>query len=136
MTTSVLLSLSTLCTKLDTTPNGIRSISLRDPSFPRAIKMGTTRQARVFYDAAEIDNWLESKKRAREQCFNFHASNLNALLRRQFELKYLQFIQVSNAVSHAGRLLSIGGKQLKPRLRRELMELERYLQLSLSFELI
>ncbi len=137
MTTSVLLSVSTLCIKLDTSRHGIRRIAARDPSFPSRIKMGNTRQARVFYDAIEIDIWLKSKRDAREDRSKACADNqLNALLWRQFQHKYRQFIHVSNAVSQAARLLSIGGKQLKPRLKRELMELEERLQLSLPLEAV
>ncbi|WP_410212035.1 helix-turn-helix transcriptional regulator [Aquirhabdus sp.] len=135
MTTSVLLSLSTLCAKLGTSRHGIRKIAARDPSFPSRIKMGNTRQARVFYDAIEIENWLKSKKIVREDRFNACAGNsFNALLWRQFQLKYRQFMHVSNAISQAGWLLNVGGKQLKPKLKRELIDLGERLQLSLPLE--
>lgn len=36
-----------------------------DPSFPRPIKDGTSRQAAVYFDRVEIDEWWEAKKQAR-----------------------------------------------------------------------
>jgi prophage regulatory protein len=60
-----LLKLSTTCDKLDTSRNGLKKLIARDSSFPRPIKLGSHIQSPVFFDAAEIDRWIESKKAAR-----------------------------------------------------------------------
>jgi predicted DNA-binding transcriptional regulator AlpA len=60
-----LLKLSTTCDKLDTSRNGLKKLIARDSSFPRPIKLGSNIQSPVFFDAAEIEQWIESKKAAR-----------------------------------------------------------------------
>jgi predicted DNA-binding transcriptional regulator AlpA len=60
-----LLKLSTTCDKLDTSRNGLKKIIARDSTFPKPIKLGSHIQSPVFFDAAEIDQWIESKKAAR-----------------------------------------------------------------------
>jgi predicted DNA-binding transcriptional regulator AlpA len=67
MTTQALIKFITLCVLLGTTRNGVRNIAARDPSFPKPLKFGTSKQAPVFYDAAEIADWLELKKSERIQ---------------------------------------------------------------------
>ena len=37
----------------------------KDPTFPMGIKMGSTRQAPVFFDRAEIMAWIEEQKAKR-----------------------------------------------------------------------
>lgn len=56
------LSLPRVCEVLDLSREGLRKLQRRDPSFPRPIKQGTTRQASVYFDYAELIAWHESQK--------------------------------------------------------------------------
>ena len=58
------LSLPRVCDLLDLSREGLRKLQRRDPSFPRPIKQGTTRQASVYFDYAELIAWHESQKGA------------------------------------------------------------------------
>lgn len=62
----VLIRKTTLCTKLDISISGLDKLHKKDPTFPRPIKDGDTRQAAVFYVAAEVDAWLKSKIEVRD----------------------------------------------------------------------
>ncbi len=50
---------------LDLSKSGLEKLVAGDPSFPRPIKLGETRQAAVFFDQSEIHAWIESKKAQR-----------------------------------------------------------------------
>jgi prophage regulatory protein len=54
-----------LCKSIGLSPNGLRKLLKKDPSFPRPIKLGATKQAPVFYDAQEYHDWLDAKKAER-----------------------------------------------------------------------
>ena len=56
------VSFPTACKLLDVTRESLRHIIRSDPTFPRPIKMGTTKQAPVFFDYAELVAWHNSKK--------------------------------------------------------------------------
>jgi len=58
------LSLPRVCDLLDLSREGLRKLQKRDPSFPRPIKQGTTRQAAVYFDYAELMEWHQSQKGA------------------------------------------------------------------------
>ena len=58
------LSLPRVCEILDLSREGLRKLQRRDPSFPRPIKSGTTRQASVYFDYAELIAWHENQKGA------------------------------------------------------------------------
>ena len=60
-----LLRKTTAAKVLDLSKSGLEKLVSADPSFPRPIKMGETRQAAVFFDQAEIQSWIEAKKAAR-----------------------------------------------------------------------
>ena len=60
-----LIKQDTLCSKLDMSRNGLRSLAAKDSSMPKPIKLGKTKQAPVFYDANEIAAWIELKKSTR-----------------------------------------------------------------------
>lgn len=47
---------------LDMDRETLKRLIDKDPTFPRPIKMGDTRQAPVFFDAAEVQAWVERKK--------------------------------------------------------------------------
>lgn len=61
------------------------------------------------------------------------ANRLHGSLIRHYELKQIQLKSAVNGASQAGRSLNYLGKQLKPRLKRELIEMERRIQMSLPF---
>lgn len=65
LVTSYLIKQATLCKSLDTGLNGLRKLQAKDDTMPKPIKFGNTRQSPVFYDSAEIEAWLESKRAAR-----------------------------------------------------------------------
>lgn len=61
------------------------------------------------------------------------ANRLHGSLLRHYELKQIQLKTAESGASHAGRSLNYLGKQLKPRLKHELLELESRIQMSLPF---
>jgi prophage regulatory protein len=50
-----------LCQWLDVSRTGLVRLQAKDPSFPRPIKDGDTRQAAVYYVVAEVEAWLQAK---------------------------------------------------------------------------
>lgn len=58
-----LIRLPEACKMLGRSRNGILCLEKSDPTFPRRIKLGTSRVAPVYYDLAELRAWLETKKR-------------------------------------------------------------------------
>lgn len=51
---------------LDLSRSGLDKLRKKDPSFPKPIKDGDSRQAAAFYVVAEVDSWLQSKIEARD----------------------------------------------------------------------
>lgn len=47
-------------------PEALKTLQ-KDPSFPKAVKLGNTRQAPVFFDTQELIDWVESKKAHRPE---------------------------------------------------------------------
>lgn len=62
---TMLKRFNTTCAELDLSREGLRCLIAKDPTFPRPIKMGDTKQSPIFFDASELAEWLESKKQAR-----------------------------------------------------------------------
>lgn len=62
--TPIRIQFSTACKLLDVTRESLRHTIRRDPSFPRPIKQGTSKQAPVFFDYQELIDWHNSKKEA------------------------------------------------------------------------
>ena len=60
-----LLRKNTAAKVLDLSKSGLEKLVAGDPSFPRPIKMGETRQAAVFFDEGEIHAWIDTKKAQR-----------------------------------------------------------------------
>ena len=58
----LLKSYNTVALSLDLSREGLRKLVKRDPTFPQPIKLGESRQAAVFFDAQEVEQWLENKK--------------------------------------------------------------------------
>lgn len=51
-----------LCDDFGVTADGLDKIIQRDPTFPRPIKMGSSRQAGVYFRISEVNAWLEQQK--------------------------------------------------------------------------
>jgi len=56
---------NTICSELDLSREGLRKLQAKDPTFPKSIKLGDSMQSPVYFDVAEINAWIESKKAAR-----------------------------------------------------------------------
>lgn len=56
------IQFGTVCQLLDVTRESLRHTIRKDPTFPRPLKMGTTKQAPVFFDYQELIDWHNSKK--------------------------------------------------------------------------
>ena len=56
-----------LCQWLDVTRSGLAKLRIKDPSFPKPIKDGDSRQAAAYYVVAEVEAWLQSKIAARDK---------------------------------------------------------------------
>ena len=50
-----------LCEWLDLSRSGLDKLRKKDPTFPKPIKDGVTRQAAAFYVVVEVEAWLRSK---------------------------------------------------------------------------
>lgn len=55
-----------LCTWLDLTRSGLDKRRKKDPTFPKPIKDGDTRQAAAYYVVAEVETWLDAQIAARD----------------------------------------------------------------------
>ena len=55
-----------LCDWLDLSRSGLDKLKKKDPTFPKPIKDGETRQAKSFYVVAEVQSWLQTKILARD----------------------------------------------------------------------
>lgn len=56
------ISLKTTCQTLDVSREKLRQIQRTDETFPKAIKMGESKQSPVFFDYAELMTWHEKQK--------------------------------------------------------------------------
>lgn len=64
--TKALIRQSALCTWLDISRSGLDKLRKKDPTFPKPLKDGDTRQAAAFYVVAEVEAWLQAKIEARD----------------------------------------------------------------------
>ncbi|MDN4882398.1 helix-turn-helix transcriptional regulator, partial [Escherichia coli] len=55
-----------LCKAIGQTRSGLDKLRKKDPTFPKPIKFGDTRQAAAYYVIAEVNAWLASKIEARD----------------------------------------------------------------------
>jgi len=55
-----------LCDWLDLSRSGLDKLRKKDPTFPKPLKDGDSRQAAAFYVVAEVEGWLRSKIEARD----------------------------------------------------------------------
>ena len=51
----------TACELLDISRESLRHIQRTDETFPKAIKIGTTKQAPVYFDYAELVGWQDNQ---------------------------------------------------------------------------
>jgi prophage regulatory protein len=65
-THAALVKQPNLCLELDMTRSGLSKLIKRDPTFPRPIKDGQSRQSAVYYVRAEINSWLAARIAARD----------------------------------------------------------------------
>ncbi|MGF0337246.1 helix-turn-helix transcriptional regulator [Ectopseudomonas toyotomiensis] len=56
-----------LCQWLDVTRSGLAKLKAKDPTFPKPIKDGDSRQAAAYYVVSEVDAWLQAKIAARDK---------------------------------------------------------------------
>jgi len=56
-----LIRQSALCNWLDLTRSGLNKLRAKDPTFPRPLKEGATRQSASYYVVSEVDAWLKAK---------------------------------------------------------------------------
>lgn len=61
-----LIRQTALCEWLDMSRSGLDKLRKKDPTFPKPLKSGDSRQAAAFYVVSEIDAWLASKIQARD----------------------------------------------------------------------
>ena len=57
-----LIRRSELTRRFGMTPVGFSKMAARSAGFPAPIKTGDNRQSAVFYDAAEVEAWIEARK--------------------------------------------------------------------------
>ena len=55
-----------LCTWLDLSRSGLDKLRKKDPTFPKPLKDGDSRQAAAYYVVSEVEAWLRSKIEARD----------------------------------------------------------------------
>jgi prophage regulatory protein len=60
-----LITISELAPQLQRSRSGVDKLRAKDPSFPKPLKDGTGRQARVYFVRAEVEAWLRAKLDAR-----------------------------------------------------------------------
>lgn len=64
--TKALIRQPALCNWLDLSRSGLDKLRKKDPTFPKPLKDGDTRQAAAFYVVAEVEAWLQAKIEARD----------------------------------------------------------------------
>lgn len=74
-TSKVLIRQPALCQWLDVTRSGLAKLRVKDPSFPKPIKDGDSRQAAAYYVVAEVEAWLQSKIAARDKAQGEHSGD-------------------------------------------------------------
>lgn len=50
-----------VCKAIGQTRSGLDKLRKKDPTFPKPIKFGSSRQAAAYYVIAELNAWLASK---------------------------------------------------------------------------
>ena len=55
-----------VCKAIGQTRSGLDKLRKKDPTFPKPIKFGSSRQAAAYYVIAEINAWLAAKIEGRD----------------------------------------------------------------------
>lgn len=55
-----------VCKIIGQTRSGLDKLRKKDPTFPKPIKFGSTRQASAYYVIAELNSWLAAKIKERD----------------------------------------------------------------------
>ena len=55
-----------VCKAIGQTRSGLDKLRKKDPTFPKPIKFGDTRQAAAYYVVAELNAWLARKIKERD----------------------------------------------------------------------
>lgn len=55
-----------VCKAIGQTRSGLDKLRKKDPTFPKPVKFGDSRQAACYYVIAEVNAWLASKIEARD----------------------------------------------------------------------
>lgn len=58
--------------------SGLEKLRKQDPTFPKPIKLGDSRQASVYYVVAEINEWLARKIQDRDADSNLASGAVSA----------------------------------------------------------
>lgn len=61
-----LISQPEVCKAIGQTRSGLDKLRKKDPTFPKPIKFGDSRQAAAYYVIAELNAWLAAKIDARD----------------------------------------------------------------------
>ncbi len=56
------ISYRNACRMLDVSRDTLRVLILRDPTFPRPIKLGDSRQSPVFFSHSDLVEWHNKRK--------------------------------------------------------------------------
>lgn len=63
--TQALIPQTEVCKVIGQTRSGLDKLRRKDPTFPKPIKFGDSRQAAAYYVIAELNTWLAAKIQAR-----------------------------------------------------------------------
>lgn len=66
-TSKALIRQTTLCGMLDLSRSGLDKLRKKDPTFPKPIKDGTSRQSATYYVVAEIEGWISARIAKRDE---------------------------------------------------------------------
>jgi len=55
-----------VCKAIGQTRSGLDKLRKKDPTFPKPIKFGSSRQATAYYVIAELNSWLAEKIKERD----------------------------------------------------------------------
>lgn len=55
-----------VCKAIGQTRSGLDKLRKKDPTFPKPIKFGSSRQATAYYVIAELNSWLADKIKERD----------------------------------------------------------------------
>lgn len=56
-----------VCKAISQTRSGLEKLRKKDPTFPKPVRFGDTRQSAVYYVIEEVNAWLQTKIEARDK---------------------------------------------------------------------